>query len=97
MSHTCSTAKPAALPKEFRWWNRRELEESAQHRAAAEGEGPSGVTPEGAMLPIDPPLESRHTEAPDDAEGTVENTEDAEPEAGVSGGLDGGEDAESSD
>eukprot|EP00965_Chrysotila_dentata_P128141 4236754-Pleurochrysis_carterae.AAC.1 len=53
MSHNCSTATPATLPEEFRRWNRRALEEAAQHRAAAAGEGPSGVTPGGATLPID--------------------------------------------
>eukprot|EP00965_Chrysotila_dentata_P074146 2448590-Pleurochrysis_carterae.AAC.1 len=96
-SNNCPTATPATLPEEFRRRNRRALVEAAQHRAAAEGEGTSDVTPGGATLPTDPPLESRHTEASGDAGGTVENMEDAESEAEVSGGLDGGEDEESGD
>eukprot|EP00965_Chrysotila_dentata_P066432 2199593-Pleurochrysis_carterae.AAC.1 len=43
VTHTCSTATPDTLPEGFRRWNRRELEEAAQHHAVAEGEGPSGV------------------------------------------------------
>eukprot|EP00965_Chrysotila_dentata_P100372 3316228-Pleurochrysis_carterae.AAC.1 len=96
VSRTCSIAAPATLPDEFRRWNRRELEAAAQRRATAEGGCPSGVTPGCATLPIDPPLETRLAETPGEAGGAVENTEDAEQEAGVSDGPDGGEDAESS-
>eukprot|EP00965_Chrysotila_dentata_P071230 2353606-Pleurochrysis_carterae.AAC.1 len=94
-SNTCSTATLATLPEEFRRWNRSALEEAAQRRAAAEGEGSSGVPPGGATPSTAPPLETRQAEAPGEAGSTVENTEDAEPEAGVSGGPDGGDDAES--
>eukprot|EP00965_Chrysotila_dentata_P064036 2120641-Pleurochrysis_carterae.AAC.1 len=69
MSHNCSTATPATLPEKFRRWNRRALEETAQHHAAAEGEGASGITPGGATLPIDPPLETRLAETPGEAGG----------------------------
>eukprot|EP00965_Chrysotila_dentata_P001031 33579-Pleurochrysis_carterae.AAC.1 len=40
-------------------------------------------------------LETRLAEAPGEAGGTVENTEDAEPEVGTSVGLDRGDDVES--
>eukprot|EP00965_Chrysotila_dentata_P002189 72066-Pleurochrysis_carterae.AAC.1 len=64
------TATPATLPEEFRLRNRRALAEAAQHRAATEGEGTSGVTPGGATFPTDLPLESRLTEVSGEAGGT---------------------------
>eukprot|EP00965_Chrysotila_dentata_P054637 1813944-Pleurochrysis_carterae.AAC.1 len=69
-SNMCSTAFLATLPEEFRRWNRDALEQAAQRRAAAEGEGSSDVPPGGATSPTAPLLETRQAEAPSEAGGT---------------------------
>eukprot|EP00965_Chrysotila_dentata_P045263 1503893-Pleurochrysis_carterae.AAC.1 len=95
MSNNCSTALPATLPEEFRRRNRIALERLARRRTAADGEGSSGVPLGSATLSTAPLLETRQTETSGEAGGTVENREDAEPQAGVSGGPDESDGAES--
>eukprot|EP00965_Chrysotila_dentata_P050587 1676432-Pleurochrysis_carterae.AAC.1 len=91
----CSTSLPVRLPEEFRRLNHDALEQAAQRRAAAEEEGSSGVRPDDATSSTAPLLETRQAEAPSEAGGTEENTEDAEPEVGAPDGPDGGDDVES--